>query len=194
MFSGIVSVIGTVASAMRQDGLRVIIRAECAGALSIGESVAVSGACLTVVEKNTDSFSADISAETLSRTAPRWEQGQNVNLERSLTLGDMLSGHLVSGHVDGVARIKEIAAAQGSRILCLEAPQPLSRYIAEKGSVALDGVSLTVNKVEGVWFWVNIIPHTWQHTTLKHCKPGDGLNLEVDMMARYVERLIGTKR
>ncbi|MDE3016062.1 MAG: riboflavin synthase, partial [Pseudomonadota bacterium] len=137
-------------------------------------------------------FIVDVSAETLARTAPRWKKGERVNIERSLRMGDMLSGHLVSGHVDGVAIIKEITASQGSHILCLEAPGPLLRFIAEKGSVTLDGVSLTVNKVEGARFWVNIIPHTWQNTTLKHRRLGDALNLEVDMMARYVDHLVNT--
>lgn len=192
MFSGVISSIGMIESATRQGDMRVRIACDIADA-TIGESIAVNGVCLTVVEKNMQGFSVDVSAETLARTAPRWEKGQQVNLERSLKLGDRLDGHLVSGHVDGMAIIKDITASEGSYILCLEAPEPLSRFVAEKGSVTLDGVSLTVNKVENGRFWVNIIPHTWKTTTLGNRKSGDGLNFEVDMMARYVERLLGTK-
>jgi len=223
MFSGIISSLGTIASADSQGDLRLAITCDFAASLTIGESVAVNGACLTVTEifpsplvgegqgggelstpalvdrappsqpsptRGEGVFIVPLSAETLDRTAPRWEKGQKVNLERSLKMGDALDGHLVTGHVDGLATLKAINASGGSHILELEAPAPLSRFIAEKGSVTLDGVSLTVNKVENNCFWVNIIPHTWQNTTLGERKPGDALNLEIDLIARYMARLL----
>lgn len=202
MFTGIVDHIGRIESA----GRRIVISCRW-NDLSVGESVAVDGVCLTVVgirdsalgirEENTNpqspmpnaSFFADVSDETVSRTAG-WEQGRHVNLERALKMGDALSGHLVTGHVDGVAKLVEIKPADDSEIWCLETSPALSRFIAEKGSVTLDGVSLTVNRVDGNRFWVNIIPHTRQVTTFSERKPGDHLNLEVDLIARYVERLV----
>jgi riboflavin synthase len=190
MFTGIITQLGTIESVEKRGDMRAVIACDFAGALAIGESVAVNGVCLTVVEKNTGRFSVDISSETLSRSAPRWQKGARVNLERSLKMGDMLSGHLVSGHVDGIASIREIAAAGDSHELCLEVPPELARFIAAKGSVTLDGVSLTVNKVAGRQFWVNIIPHTWQNTTFFERKLGEYMNIEVDLIARYVARLM----
>ncbi|MDX1975939.1 MAG: riboflavin synthase [Rickettsiales bacterium] len=189
MFSGIISSIGTIRAATRTGDLRIEILCDFDD-LAIGESVACNGACLTVIDKQKGSFSAELSAETLACTAPRWNIGATVNLERSLRLGDMLSGHLVSGHVDGLAIIRAIVPEGDSHQLQLEAPAELARYIATKGSATLDGVSLTVNQIEGTQFWVNIIPHTWQHTTLGTRTTGDSVNMEIDMIARYVERLL----
>ncbi len=136
-------------------------------------------------------FTASLSARKRITAPPRpWGKRPRVNLERALKLGDTLDGHIVTGHVDGIATIQNITQTGDSHILELEAPAALSRFIAEKGSVTLDGVSLTVNKVENQRFWVNIIPYTWQNTTLGVRKPGDGLNLEVDLIARYVARLL----
>lgn len=189
MFSGIVNAIGTIDSARQQGDLRVTIACPWKD-LAIGESVAVNGACLTVVENTLSGFAAELSAETLSCTAPRWQQGQHVNLERSFKLGEALSGHLVTGHVDGTATIAEIKSSGDSHILAIDAPASLSRFIAPKGSVTLDGVSLTVNQVDKHRFWVNIVPHTWRATTLSEHRPGDALNLEIDMIARYLDRLL----
>jgi riboflavin synthase len=191
MFTGIINQIGTIENAEKQGDLRLSIACNWpAESLAIGESIAVNGACLTVTNKAPGSFTVSLSAETVSRTAPRWQPGMRVNLERALKMGDALDGHLVTGHIDGPATITEIIASGGSHILALTAPDALSRFIAEKGSVTLDGVSLTVNQVEGSRFWVNIIPHTWAATTLSERKAGDALNMEVDLIARYVSRLL----
>ncbi len=190
MFTGIISDIGLIEKAETGASLRITVRAPFGG-LKAGESIACNGACLTVVAHGDGWFSAELSAETVNCTAPgQWEQGKKLNLERALRLGDALDGHMVSGHVDGAARILSIEPAGDSRVLCLEAPAGLSRFIAQKGSVTLDGVSLTVNKVDGARFWVNIIPHTWQNTTLGERKAGDSLNIEIDLIARYAERLL----
>lgn len=185
--------------------------------VAIGDSIACDGICLTIVEKGVSGksppilfkrwfdqkyrnracwFAADLSPETIERTnVKRWLSGDHnipVNLERSLRLGDRLNGHLVSGHIDGLAIIETITPNRDSYCLILSAPPHLSRFIAEKGSVTLDGISLTVNKVEGHRFQVNIIPHTWQITTLHLRQPGDALNLEVDMVARYIARIMAS--
>jgi riboflavin synthase len=197
MFTGIISSTGTIESMEQRGDLRVIIACSfTADSLHIGDSVACNGACLTVANKGFLStgkvyFAADISAETLSRTlSGHWEKGMQVNLERALKLGDALDGHMVTGHVDGIATLHTIIEQGDSHILKLEVPTGLSRFIAEKGSVTLNGVSLTVNRVEGSFFWVNVIPHTWNVTTLGTLKEGDGLNIEIDMIARYVARLM----
>lgn len=197
MFTGIITSTGTIESAEQRGDLRIVIACGfTADSLHIGDSVACNGACLTIANKGFLStgkvyFAADLSAETLSRTAPgQWEKGRAVNLERSLKLGDTLDGHMVSGHVDGIATLREIGAEGDSHILAFEAPTSLARFIAEKGSVTLNGVSLTVNRVEGALFWVNIIPHTWNVTTLGTLQAGDGANLEIDLIARYVARLV----
>lgn len=197
MFSGIINNIGIIESSRPDNDMRVKIACDYkADLLKSGDSVAVSGACLTVTSKGflasgKNYFTASLSPETVSRTVSGlWEKGRRVNLERALKMGDSLDGHLVTGHIDGVAVIKDIAVSGDSRIICVEAPEALSRFIAEKGSVALDGVSLTVNKAEHNRFWVNIIPYTWQHTTFCDRKAGDGLNLEIDLIARYTARLL----
>jgi len=192
MFSGIVEETGVIREAREMGGLRrLFIEAQRAlEGTRPGDSVAVSGVCLTVVELGSAGFAVELAQETLRRTARRWEVGQRVNLERALALGDRLGGHLVTGHVDGRARVVRINREMGAWDVWLEVPQELARYIAPKGSVALDGVSLTVAGVEGNRFWVTLIPHTLEVTTLKELAEGDEVNLEVDLLARYLERLM----
>lgn len=194
MFTGIVTDLGRLAARENAgDGdLRLVFETafDLAG-IEIGASIACSGCCLTVVAKDAGRFSADVSAETLSKTTlGDWQVGRPVNLERSLKLGDELGGHLVYGHVDGVARVEAIEPEGESLRFLFSAPEELARYIAPKGSVALDGVSLTVNEVEAERFGVNIIPHTAQVTSFGTLAPGDRVNLEIDMLARYVARLL----
>lgn len=192
MFTGIISTIGTIESAETQGDLHIRIASDLdTSTIHIGDSVACNGCCLTVTGKAKGYFEATLSAETVSRTTPGgWEKGRKLNLERSLKMGDSLDGHLVTGHVDGLVKVIEISASNNSHIMVLEAPGDLARFIAEKGSVTLDGVSLTVNKVQGAKFWVTIIPHTWQATTLSERRVGDALNVEIDLIARYVARLL----
>lgn len=192
MFTGIITSLGTIISAKQEGDLTVTISCDWPeDAVTIGESIACNGACLTVTQWKNQQFTVQLSHETLNCTAPRWVMGEKVNLERAMKLGDALDGHLVTGHIDGLATIKEITREGDSHVLMLEAPATLSRFIAAKGSVTLDGISLTVNKVEGRNFWVNIIPHTWEVTTLGTRSKGDTLNMEIDLIARYVERLLG---
>lgn len=197
MFTGIITSIGTIEAAEQRGDLRIVIATDyAADSFNTGESIAVNGACLTVVASSKMAsgkgrFTADLSAETVSRTAPgQWNIGRRANLERSLKLGDTLDGHMVSGHVDGIATLAEITPSGDSNILAIDVPNEFARFIAEKGSITLDGISLTVNKVEKNRFWVNIIPHTWQKTSLSDRKAGDKLNFEIDLIARYVERLL----
>lgn len=196
MFTGLITDLGRVRSTdAKAGGIRLAIEtAYPVESLEIGASIACSGACLTVVESGIESgagwFSVDVSAETVAcTTLGGWRAGGRVNLERSLKLGDHLDGHLVSGHVDGVAEVIERRPDGDSIRYVFEAPADLSRFIAAKGSVALDGVSLTVNEVDGHQFGVNIIPHTAEKTTFGAAQPGDRVNLEVDQVARYVARL-----
>ena len=192
MFTGIVSDIGVVKEAVETaGGLRITITCGLAEKdLAVGASVACAGACLTVVEAGEGWFAAELSPETLSRTAPHhWHSRAKINLEAALRVGDALGGHFVTGHVDGLAKLADIKAAGDSHILMLEAPQNLAKFIAAKGSVTLDGVSLTVNMIEKQQFQVNIIPHTWAITTMHERKSGDMLNLEIDMIARYLARM-----
>lgn len=195
MFTGIISDIGTITTRDESGGdlrLRIRTNFDSAG-IKLGESIACNGVCLTVIDKGTEGahyFDAQLSTETLSCTAPRWQEGARLNLERSLKMGDELSGHLVSGHIDGVATVTHISQDGDSHCLTLATPKEHSKLIAAKGSVTLNGVSLTVNTVDGPHFTVNIIPHTWQHTTLSDLAVGDSVNLEVDMLARYVARLL----
>jgi riboflavin synthase len=193
MFTGIVQAIGEVRTITPRGGDVEFVFAS--GALSlegvaIGDSISVSGCCLTVTRLTADSFAADASLETLQvTTLGRWQMGQRVNLEKALRAGDPLGGHYVTGHVDGIAKV--VAAASDARSLRVdfEAPATLARYVARKGSVCIDGVSLTVNDVEQNRFGVNLIPHTLEVTTLGACRPGTQANLEVDIIARYVERM-----
>lgn len=163
--------------------------------VELGASISCSGACLTVVDLGSDGrdgwFAADVSAETLSKTTlGDWDEGTAVNFERALKMGDELGGHMVSGHVDGVARVVSVTPEGDSRRIVFEAPGELARMIAPKGSVAIDGVSLTVNETEDNQFGINVIPHTLEHTTLGGLEPGRSVNLEIDMLARYVARLV----
>ncbi|MEQ8585855.1 MAG: riboflavin synthase [Thalassobaculaceae bacterium] len=194
MFTGIITDIGRVRSVEQRGDTRFIIETafDMAG-VDIGASIACGGACLTVVEKTADSFTVDVSAETLSKTTlGAWVEGTAVNLERSLTLGSELGGHLVTGHVDGLATLVAVARDGDSHRLAVEAPAGLEGFVATKGSVCLDGVSLTVNAVDGRRFELNLIPHTWDHTTFRDRRTGDKLNMEVDLLARYVARLAET--
>ena len=191
MFTGIITDVGEVRALEQRGDLRAIIGTNFAtDGIADGASIACSGACLTVVDKGTDWFAVDISKETLDHTIlGGWKIGSKINLERSLCLGDELGGHIVSGHVDGVATVVSVKDEGDSRRLSIEVERPLSRFIASKGSIALDGISLTVNEVDGTVFGVNIIPHTWERTTLAAVAPGSRLNVEIDMLARYVARL-----
>jgi riboflavin synthase len=203
MFTGIITAQGEVRSVARGgDGtdMRAVIGVPApflAGA-EIGASIACSGCCLTVTELTADSFAVDVSGETVScTTLAHWKHGTRINLERSLRMGDEMGGHIVSGHVDGIATIVSITPEGGSLRIVVSVPPPLHRYIAPKGSVAIDGISLTVNEVftgaDGTEnFGVNIIPHTADNTTLGLRQPGDAVHIEIDMLARYVARLTET--
>ena len=192
MFTGIITAIGRINDIQKSGDWRLKIATpwQCAH-IDLGASIACSGVCLTVIERDADWFAVEVSAESLSRTTiGGWQTGTHINLERALRLGDELGGHIVSGHVDGLARIETITPVGDSFQLEISLPEALSKFVAEKGSVTLDGISLTVNEVEGSRFGVNIIDHTWTHTTLGQAAPGQQLNLEIDMLARYVSRLI----
>lgn len=194
MFSGIVQAVGTItAREPRGADLRLAIDTGNlpSGVLQLGESVAVNGCCLTVAEQQTRGFGADVSRETLALTTlGDLVVGAPLNLERSLTLATPLGGHLVLGHVDGVGSVHSRQADARSVRFEIEAPAELGRYIARKGSICVDGVSLTVNGMQGRVFDVNIIPHTLEHTILRHWQAGTPVNLEVDLLARYLERLL----
>jgi riboflavin synthase len=194
MFTGIITDIGRVTRLDRQGDLRATIATQYDMAtVDIGASIACNGVCLTVVEKAAGWFSVDASAETLSKTTlGGWTEGVRVNLERALRLGDELGGHIVSGHVDGLAEITSMRDEGGSTRFTFRISPALARFIAPKGSVALDGTSLTVNEVDGTSFGVNIIPHTKAHTTWGSLQVGDRVNLEIDTLARYVARLAET--
>ncbi len=193
MFTGIITDVGRVRAVERQGDTRFTIEtAFDTQTVPIGASIAHNGVCLTVVDKGPGWFAVQASAETLSKTTlGAWGEGTRVNLERAMRLGDELGGHIVSGHVDGVATVIEVRPEGDSRRMRFEVPAELAKYIATKGSVALDGVSLTVNEVEGARFGVNIIPHTQGATTFGGLAAGDRVNLEIDMLARYVARLAG---
>lgn len=186
MFTGIVQAVGRI---VRTQPLEVEAGALDLADVAVGDSICVQGACLTVTTVSGRGFTADVSAETLRVTTGLDRPGA-VNLEKSLALGDKLGGHLVTGHVDGVG---EVTARTGG-VVAFRAPGPLSRYIAPKGSITVDGVSLTVNRVDGNVFEVNLIPHTLEVTTLARLAPGVKVNLEVDLIARYLERIVGETR
>jgi len=191
MFTGIVTDIGRIRKVEQteRDRRYEIETAWDTAGIDLGASVSHAGCCLTVTEKGPGWFAVEVSGETLSKTTlGAWNEGDPVNLERAAKLGEELGGHIVSGHVDGLGRIVSIAPEGGSRRIEVEAPEPLHRFIAPKGSITVDGVSLTVNAVDGRRFGVNIIPHTWTHTTLGRLQPGDAVNLEIDMLARYLAR------
>ncbi|AFK53661.1 riboflavin synthase [Tistrella mobilis] len=201
MFTGIITDIGEIVSVQAPEAgaaedRRLTIRTSYdPDGIDIGASIACSGCCLTVIERGRDGagqgwFLVEASGETLSKTTlGGWGAGRRINLERAAKVGDELGGHVVLGHVDGLGRLVSIAPEGGSHRLVFEAPTELAGFIAPKGSVTIDGISLTVNEVDGTRFGVNIIPHTWTHTTLCDRKPGDAINLEIDVLARYVARL-----
>jgi len=192
MFTGIITDIGTIKNVHRNGDVEFDIKTVYnTENIDLGASICCSGVCLTVTKKTASSFFVLASQETLSKTTlQRWQTGHPVNLERALKMGDELGGHIVSGHVDGVATLKTTTPVDQSLSLKFQTTHSLSRFIAAKGSVTIDGVSLTVNDVDGLDFTVNIIPHTQQHTTLGQLKPDDLVNLEIDMLARYVSRLL----
>jgi riboflavin synthase len=198
VFTGIVTAIGTVRR-LSPIGQGQDMRIEIASpwpdtaSIEVGASIACAGCCLTATEVDASGFAANASAATLSKTKlGTWREGSRMNLERSLRMGDELGGHLVSGHIDGLATVAAVTPENGSHRIDIEAPAHLSRFIAPKGSVAIDGVSLTVNHVAGTRFTVNVIPHTWAVTTLGDLRAGHTAHIEIDMIARYVARLAET--
>jgi riboflavin synthase len=197
MFTGIVTDVGRIAAAEQKGDLR--LRIACGfdmGSVALGASIACSGVCLTVVGKGEDWFAVDLSAETVSRTAPGlWAEGGRLNLERALRVGDELGGHIVTGHVDGIGEVVGVEPVGGSTRLRVATDAALAPYIAAKGSIALDGVSLTVNEVEttsdgGAIFSINLIPHTAAQTTFYHVEPARKLHVEIDILARYLGRMM----
>ena len=200
MFTGIVTDVGTVRSAEQRGDLRLRIQTGYnLDTIDLGASIACSGVCLTVVDKGEDWFAVDVSAETVSRTAAdQWREGARLNLERSLRLGDELGGHIVTGHVDAVARVVGVCPEGDSTRIGISVPRALGPMIAAKGSISLDGVSLTVNDVREAedgttHFSINIIPHTARNTTLGGIAPGGHLNVEVDVLARYIDRMLAAR-
>lgn len=191
MFTGIITDIGKVAAVERRGDTRLRLSTGYdMETTALGASIACDGCCLTVTAKGPGWFDVDASAETLSKTTlGDWTVGRRVNLERALRVGDELGGHIVSGHVDGVGTVVAAAPEGDSTRVTMEAPAPLARFIAPKGSITVDGASLTVNEVDGARFGVNLIPHTMSHTTFSGLRPGRRANLEIDLLARYVARL-----
>jgi riboflavin synthase len=193
MFTGIITDVGHVTEIAKQTvGSRLAIKTKFdTSGIALGASIACSGACLTVVDKGEGWFGADVSGETLDcTTLGSWQMDTPVNLERALTAADELGGHLVLGHVDGVGRLDVVRPEGDNHRIEIEVPDELARFIASKGSVTVDGVSLTVNQVEDCKFGVNIIPHTWDQTSFAFFEPGQAVNLEIDVVARYVARLM----
>jgi len=208
MFTGIVAAVGNINSvAPLAGGLDAGVRLQIdAGSLpladvALGDSIAINGACMTVVEKDASSFCVDVSRESLNKTVGLDAPGE-VNLEKALTLAERLGGHLVSGHVDGLGRVHSFEPVGESRELVIDAPQELGKFLAYKGSIVVNGVSLTVNRVEDLTvdgskvcrFSINLIPHTIEVTTLKHLRAGSQVNLEIDLIARYVERMLSAAK
>ncbi|MEZ2418171.1 riboflavin synthase [Luteibacter sp. RCC_6_2] len=196
MFTGIIQAVGRIAR-LEPRGGDVRLTVDTSGLdmadVALGDSIAVSGVCLTVIDFDAASFAADVSNETLSHTTlGKHKAGDPVNLEKALRLADRLGGHLVSGHVDGTGKVVSVLPDGRSQRWTFEVPADLARYIAHKGSVCIDGTSLTVNEVAGNRFGVNLIPHTVAHTAFSARRPGDAVNIEVDVVARYVERLLSS--
>lgn len=196
MFSGIIAAVGRITEITpREVGCRLHVDAgklDISG-VALGDSIAHNGVCLTVVAKEGNTFAVDVSPETLSCTVGLSEPGP-VNLEKALRLSDVIGGHLVSGHVDGVGEVLRFDAVGDNRLLEIRAPQDIAKFIARKGSIVVDGTSLTTNSVNGADFTINLIPHTLENTTLNRLKPGSKVNLEVDLIARYCERLLTAER
>jgi riboflavin synthase len=197
MFTGIIEDLGTVSRFTRkgEDALLVVETSMNPSDTNVGGSISISGVCLTVTEKGEKRFTADVSAESLGRTSLKFlKPGDRVNLEKSLRLNSFLGGHLVLGHVDGMGKIAEKATKSGSIRFGVEIDKELERYIVEKGSVAVDGISLTVNRCEKSRFYVNIIPHTARNTTLGFKKVADPVNIETDIIGKYVEKFLNPKK
>jgi riboflavin synthase len=194
MFTGIIEAIGEVIALHPKNGdLRLCIKTNALDMadVGLGDSIATNGVCLTVVERNNNSYWADVSRETLDNTSiSKWKMGQRVNLEKALTPHTRLGGHIVSGHVDAIGEVIARHSDARSERFRLRAPKGLAKYIAHKGSITVDGISLTVNKVDGAEFELNIVPHTLTHTIMNDYKIGAEVNLEVDVLARYLERLM----
>lgn len=191
MFTGIILDVGRVKGVVQLHHARrlEIETSYDVATIATGASISHAGCCLTVVRTGPGWFAVELSGETLAKTTlSDWREGQRVNLEHAARLGDELGGHMVLGHVDGVGEVVSVVADQGSRRLAIRAPAPLHRFIAPKGSITVDGVSLTVNEIDGHTFGVNLIPHTLQVTTLGDLKPGAHVNLEIDVLARYAAR------
>ena len=191
MFTGIVTDVGRIRSVREtnRDRRYEVETAYDTATIDLGASISHAGCCLTVVDKGEGWFAVEVSGETLAMsTLGDWTEGDPVNLERAARVGDELGGHIVSGHVDGVGEVLSVDSEGGSHRVRIRAPKPLHRFIAPKGSITVDGVSLTVNEVEDDVFGVNLIPHTWDVTTLGRLKPGARVNLEIDMLARYLAR------
>lgn len=197
MFTGIIQAVGSLRRREPRGGdvrLAIDTGSLDLADVALGDSIAVSGVCLTVISLEERGFSADVSNETLALTTlGQLGRADPVNLEKALRLADRLGGHLVSGHVDGLGRILSITPDGRSQRWTFEVPPALARYIVGKGSVCIDGTSLTVNEISGTRFGVNLIPHTVEHTAFKARRPGDAVNIEVDLVARYIERLVGTQ-
>jgi riboflavin synthase len=195
MFTGIITDIGTIKAVEQRGDLRVTIATgNPTGSIAIGASVACSGVCLTVVARAGTEFSVDVSGETQSRTARgQWTVGRRLNLERALKVGDELGGHIVTGHVDAVGQVLGVEPVGDSTCITIQVPRDIAPFVAPKGSICLDGVSLTVNTVadnaDGASFTINVIPHTAEWTTFDTVKPGDDLNIEIDVLARYLARM-----
>ena len=198
MFTGIVSDLGTIRSVESRGDTRVVIgTAYDPASIDLGASIACSGVCLTVVDKGGDAdggwFAVDVSAETIAKTADQWSAGHPLNLERALKLGDELGGHIVTGHVDGVGTVTEVTPEGDSKRIAIRVPAAIGPYLATKGSVTIDGVSLTVNTVrddpDGTVFGINVIPHTQAVTTIGALTPGARVNIEIDVLARYLQRM-----
>lgn len=193
MFTGIITAVGKISHIQPlEEGLRLTIAAPglALGKVAVGDSIAHGGVCLTVIAKKGKSYRVDVSRETLDCTAGLDVEGGELNLEMAMRLSDFVGGHLVSGHVDGVGEVVKFEPIGESHELVIKAPRELAKYIARKGSITVDGVSLTTNRVKGRRFSINLIPHTVEVTTLRRCKPGARVNLEVDLIARYVERML----
>ncbi|KAF0224735.1 MAG: Riboflavin synthase alpha [Rhodospirillaceae bacterium] len=194
MFTGIVTDLGEIRRVVRDKGKETRFEIKTVYGLDgidIGASIAHNGVCLTIVDKGVDWYAVEVSAESISKTTlGDWSEGGRINLERAMKVGDELGGHIVSGHVDGVATVISITDENESRRFVFEAPENLAKFVAPKGSVALDGVSLTVNEVDGRRFGINVIPHTQAVTTFGRLRQGDRVNMEIDMLARYVARLL----
>lgn len=195
MFTGIVTDIGTITAVEQRGDMRVVVStAYDTATVDLGASIACSGVCLTVVDKGASWFAVDVSGETTSRTAQgQWSAGRRLNLERAMKLGDELGGHIVTGHVDGIAEVLDVTSDGDSKRIGFRVPTDIAPFLAPKGSVTVDGVSLTVNEVsdaaDGTRFTINLIPHTQAMTTLGDLQPGQAVNIEIDVLARYLQRM-----